>query len=100
VSTEMIRCIVEDDGIGRKQAEIHKNVLPGKKSRGIGIVSERLKIISEIRRVQFIIAFEDVDPGKQNTGTRVTIDLPIKSQNLSIEKHNKINSTKNEPTAH
>lgn len=85
VSPEMIRCIVEDDGVGRKQAEIHKNVLPGKKSRGIGIVSERLKIISEIRKVQYKLTFEDVHPGKLETGTRVTIDLPVQRHNLSNE---------------
>lgn len=88
VSPEMIRCVIEDDGIGRKQAEIHKNVLPGKKSRGIGIVSERLKIISEIRKVQYNITFEDVKPGKQEPGTRVTIDLPIQLHTFTIEKHN------------
>jgi streptogramin lyase len=86
VDRQSIKCIVEDDGIGRKQAEIHKNVLPGKKSRGIGIVSERLKIISEIRKIQYKLTFEDINPDIQETGTRATIDLPIEYHNLLIEK--------------
>jgi LytS/YehU family sensor histidine kinase len=86
VDRQSIKCVVEDDGIGRKQAEIHKNVLPGKKSRGIGIVSERLKIISEIRKIQYKLTFEDINPDIQETGTRATIDLPIEYHNLLIEK--------------
>ncbi len=88
VSPEMIRCVIEDDGIGRKQAEIHKNVLPGKKSRGVGIVSERLKIISEIRKIQYNITFKDVNPNKLETGTRVTIDLPIQLQKAQLKNQN------------
>jgi LytS/YehU family sensor histidine kinase len=78
-----IKCIVEDDGIGRKQAEIHKNVLPGKKSRGIGIVSERLKIISDIKKTSYNLTFEDINPGDRETGTRVIIDLPIQNNILN-----------------
>jgi hypothetical protein len=80
-----MRCIVEDDGIGRKQAEIHKNVMPGKKSRGIGIVEERLKIISEIRKLQYRVSIEDLFPEKSETGTHVIIDLPVKFSDLDIK---------------
>lgn len=76
-----MRCIVEDDGIGRKQAELYKNSFPGKKSRGIGIVKERLKIISEIRKLQYRVSIEDLFPEKPETGTRVVIDLPIEAKN-------------------
>ena len=79
----MLRCFVEDDGIGRKQAEIYKNILPGKKSRGIGIVEERLKIVSEIRKIKYHINIDDINPGEKETGTRIEIDVPveIRSQN-------------------
>ena len=86
VDGQKIKCIVEDDGIGRKQAEISKNILPGKKSHGIGIVSERLKIISEIRKIQYKLTFEDISPNLQEPGTRATIDLPIKCNILEIAK--------------
>jgi LytS/YehU family sensor histidine kinase len=83
VNSTMIRCIVEDDGIGRKQAEIYKNILPGKKSRGIGIVEERLKIISEIKKTSYQVTIDDVNPGEQETGTRAIIDLPIQTNSLN-----------------
>ncbi len=76
-------CIVEDDGIGRKQAETYKNVFPGKKSRGIGIVEERLKIISDIRKLQYRVSIEDLFPEKQETGTQVIIELPVQFSDLS-----------------
>lgn len=70
-------CTVEDNGIGRKQAEFYKNRMPGKKSQGISIVEDRLKIISEIRKVKYKLTIEDIEPGKENTGTRVIIDIPV-----------------------
>jgi hypothetical protein len=83
VNSTMIRCIVEDDGIGRKQAEIYKNILPGKKSRGIGIVEERLKIISGIKKISYQVTIDDIHPGQLETGTRVVIDLPVQAKNVN-----------------
>lgn len=77
-STDSLKCVVEDDGVGRKLAEERKSQLPGKTSRGIGIVLERLKIINNLRKTNFQIIIEDVYPNRQETGTRVTIDIPIK----------------------
>jgi hypothetical protein len=83
VNSDIIRCIVEDDGIGRKQAEIYKNILPGKKSRGIGIVEERLRIISGIKKTTYQVTIDDIHPGQLETGTRVFIDLPIQAKNVN-----------------
>ena len=80
INENILQCVVEDDGIGRKQAEHYKNELPGKKSRGIGIVQERLKILSEMRKTQFNLSIEDIKTEKRNTGTRATIDLPIQTE--------------------
>lgn len=71
------RCIVEDDGIGRKKAEKVKSAETGNKSHGISIVLERLKIINNLMSTDFQIAICDCYPDKQETGTRVIIDLPV-----------------------
>lgn len=71
-------CVVEDNGIGRKQSEAHKSTLPGKTSRGIGIVLERLKIINHLRNTDFKVTIEDLYPEKDETGTRVRVDIPVK----------------------
>jgi len=74
-----LSCLVEDDGIGRKLSEAHKSNLPGKTSRGIGIVLERLNIINHLRNTDFKVKIEDLFPGKAETGTRVMVDIPVKS---------------------
>jgi ligand-binding sensor domain-containing protein len=79
VNEDILRCMVEDDGIGRKQAETDKNLLPGKKSRGIGIVRERLRILSEINKTRLNLIIEDITPEKNDTGTRVILDLPVQN---------------------
>jgi LytS/YehU family sensor histidine kinase len=78
VNPKKIRCIIQDDGIGREQSKISKNYLPGKQSRGIGIVTERLRIISRIKKVDYAVKISDVHPDEEYTGTLVMIDLPLK----------------------
>lgn len=78
LNSKKIQCIIQDNGIGRKQAQKLSNKLPGKKSRGIGIVLERLRIISSITGMDYHVVIEDLYEKKKETGTRVIIDLPVK----------------------
>ncbi len=78
VNAKKMRCIIEDDGIGREQSKLSKTYLPGKKSRGIGIVMERLQIISSIKNAEYRVVINDLNPKIENTGTLVIIDLPVK----------------------
>jgi LytS/YehU family sensor histidine kinase len=80
---DCIIAVIEDDGIGRKLAEKHKSNLPGKTSRGIGIVLERLKIINHLRQTNFQVTIEDLYSDREEAGTRVTVDIPVKSQPLN-----------------
>jgi ligand-binding sensor domain-containing protein len=73
-----IQCIIEDNGIGRKLSEEYKSQMPGTKSRGLGIVNERLQLINRIRNTQYSIIIEDLFPDMKETGTRVTVDIPVK----------------------
>jgi streptogramin lyase len=73
-----VQCIIEDDGVGRKLSEIFKSNMPGKKSRGIGIVLERLRIINDLNKSDLKVIIEDLYPEKEETGTRVIIDIPMK----------------------
>jgi len=81
-----LSCVVEDDGIGRKLSEAHKSNLPGKTSRGIGIVLERLKIINHLRNTGFKVTIEDLYPEKEESGTRVTVDIPVKGMQIQPER--------------
>lgn len=77
-SDDYIQCVIEDDGVGRKLSEEYKSKMTGKKSRGLGIINERLKIISKMRNANYSIKIEDLFPNLKETGTRVTVDIPIK----------------------
>lgn len=74
-----MKCIIEDDGVGRKQSEKYKDSLPGKKSCGIGIVMERLKIASNSSEMNYTVNIEDLYPNKRDSGTRVIVKVPIRS---------------------
>ena len=69
-------CIIEDDGIGRKRSEEFKDK-HAKKSQGISLASERLKIINNLYDTSYGIRISDLYPDKTETGTRVEIDVPV-----------------------
>jgi ligand-binding sensor domain-containing protein/two-component sensor histidine kinase len=78
-SSDHCICIVEDDGIGRKLSLERKNLAPGKKSNGIAIVTERLKIINQIRQKNFQLKVEDLFQDREESGTKFTIEIPLKT---------------------
>lgn len=74
---EMIHCIIEDDGIGRRRAAIVKNQSIRKyKSRGTQIVQERLEAFKVSGELDLEIKTEDADPTLEDCGTRVTVSIP------------------------
>jgi LytS/YehU family sensor histidine kinase len=79
---ELLRCTIEDDGIGRKKAMAIRGKLSGHRSRGIELVSERLKIYNAMTRRDYKIIIEDLYPEREDTGTRVTVDIPAGRINL------------------
>ncbi|MBG0859706.1 MAG: histidine kinase, partial [Bacteroidales bacterium] len=77
-NNDRIKCIVEDDGIGRRNSDERHKQADRHQSRGIDIVIERLQLISKIRGVSYDLEIDDLYPEKSETGTRVKIDLPVK----------------------
>ena len=79
-SSDHIICTITDDGIGRKASVERKSDEQRKhRSRGMAIIKERLEMINDIRRLNLGITVEDLYPGKEEAGTRVTIEIPIKT---------------------
>jgi ligand-binding sensor domain-containing protein len=72
-----LTCTIEDDGIGRKNAEAAKSRIDQKVSRGIFIVTERLKIINKLQKSNYQVNISDLYPEKSETGTKVVIDIPV-----------------------
>lgn len=76
ISGEFLKCIIEDNGIGREQALIIKNSKSfNHLSLGMHITRERLDLISQ--RVSKIEYFDLKDKNNQATGTRVEILIPL-----------------------
>ena len=57
---EMIRCIVEDNGVGRHQAH---EAAAGRKSMGIAITRKRIEILNQIKQSSASVALHDLDQG-------------------------------------
>jgi ligand-binding sensor domain-containing protein len=72
-----LTCTVEDDGIGRKRSEALKDTSNNKKSRGIALAFERMKLINSIQSTAFRIRITDLYPERKDTGTRVEIEMPV-----------------------
>jgi sugar lactone lactonase YvrE len=72
-----LKCTVEDDGIGRINSQKAKSGTDTKESRGIFIVTERLRIINKLHKTDYRIIISDLYPEKKETGTRVVIDIPV-----------------------
>jgi LytS/YehU family sensor histidine kinase len=73
-------CIIEDDGIGRKASvenRLRNMVLKYHQPKGIGIVLERLQLISKQQHKNYELVIKDLYPDRNDTGTKVTIDIPF-----------------------
>jgi len=75
-----IKCVIEDNGIGRESAKMIKTKSATKyKSHGIRITKERLNLNNELNKIGANIYIEDkYDDKGEPQGTKVTIHLPSK----------------------
>jgi sensor histidine kinase YesM len=74
-----IKCILEDNGIGREKAqELKARSIKPYKSLGMQVTKERMEMISEINKVYFEERFDDLKDEKGKAlGTRVELIIPI-----------------------
>lgn len=76
----MLDVIIEDNGIGRKGAELNKKS-KDHKSMAMKITKDRIDNMSKKYRTEGRLIVEDFNK-KLNTGTKVLISLPYKAENL------------------
>ncbi|MFO8054381.1 MAG: histidine kinase, partial [Bacteroidales bacterium] len=78
-SSNMIKCVVEDNGIGRKAAQEIKDKARNKyKSRGISITKERLQRINKFFDGTLSVQIQDkFDDNGNAEGTRVILVIPV-----------------------
>jgi LytS/YehU family sensor histidine kinase len=73
-----IRCMVEDNGVGRKKAALmEKDRSPQRKSYGMAIANKRLELLQkEIGKLPDIVV-EDLYTDNEPAGTRVTVYMNV-----------------------
>jgi hypothetical protein len=72
-------CTIEDNGIGRKQAQQYKSLMPVEyQSRGMTLTARRLEMMNKTQAVPIVIEIEDLATNDQQpAGTRVAIYFPL-----------------------
>jgi ligand-binding sensor domain-containing protein len=74
----LIECIIEDNGIGRKRSMAINESNPLKKeSLGMRVTSDRIDNLNEIWQQPISVRITDIE-NEQQTGTRVEIDIPVR----------------------
>ena len=75
----MLRCVVEDNGIGRKKSqEIRESkAVRGKRSMGMSITGDRIKLLNLLHDTNTQVEIHDLtDENGNGTGTRVELKIP------------------------
>lgn len=73
-------CIIEDNGIGRQQAETFRTQHPGhrKRSMGMQITKDRMEMINKLYNTNTSMQIIDLHDDRGNaTGTRVELVIPV-----------------------
>ena len=75
----LLKCIIEDDGIGRKAAMKISERKKKHISHGMSITRERLELMNSLNENKLNVDIIDkVNGNEKATGTRVEIFIPIK----------------------
>jgi LytS/YehU family sensor histidine kinase len=79
LNDEFVKCIVEDNGIGREKAmELKSRGMKPYKSLGMQVTKERMEVISEIKHMHFEEHIIDLKSASgEIRGTRVELIIPI-----------------------
>ena len=79
-SENLIKCVVQDNGIGRKKSgEIKSNLFVTHKSLALEITQERLKMLSHGNKDSLTVIIDDMEDELHNPlGTKVTITMPYR----------------------
>jgi LytS/YehU family sensor histidine kinase len=75
---EMLRCTIEDNGVGRDRAALLRGEsVPDRKSLGMKITEDRLRLISKGAPSPLIHITDLKDDDARASGTRIEINIPL-----------------------
>ena len=75
---DLLRCVIEDDGVGRNHQNGQSSRKHKKKSMGMAITRNRIELLNAVYQTNTQIKIEDlVTPEGLAAGTRVSLNIPI-----------------------
>lgn len=74
----VLKCIIEDDGIGRTASQRNRGSVLNHQSKGIKMIEERLLLTGKLTKTSYNLNISDLFPEKEDTGTRVEVDIPAR----------------------
>ncbi len=78
MDTDLLKVVVEDNGVGRKKAAYYASMRPKKHNSFATSANERrLSLLNEDNDRKIGVLFEDLSEANEATGTRVTITIPL-----------------------
>ncbi len=76
-------CVIEDNGVGRKEAAELKSKSSTHKSFGMQITKNRIEAVNKLYNINASVEIEDLFSDNKASGTRVRLSIPIlHAQNL------------------
>ena len=87
---KVLRCVIEDNGIGRlRSKKLKSKSSPYKKSMGMDITRNRLKLLYDSNdNRQFMQITDLYDSNGNGCGTRVQLDIPLKFADDLVDSEN------------
>lgn len=77
--SDLLQCVIEDDGIGREKArELKSKSASTKKSLGMKLTENRLGLLSRHYSSEALVEIEDItDENGESKGTKVILNIPV-----------------------
>jgi len=84
---DYLKCIIEDNGVGRERAmELKSKNSLKEKSLGIKVTNDRISIFNQLNKNKAFVAIDDLKDKHGNAiGTRVTLMIPLDESGISDE---------------
>tara|TARA_B100000809_G_scaffold266929_1_gene333162 strand:+ start:4543 stop:6690 length:2148 start_codon:yes stop_codon:yes gene_type:complete len=76
-SENILKCTIEDDGVGREKTMNMKKDQLKKKSLGMSITKERLEIINSLKNSKLNINIIDLTKNEAPAGTKIELFIPL-----------------------
>jgi len=76
-SENLLKCTIEDDGVGREKTMKMKKDQLKNKSLGMSITKERLEIINSLKNSKLNINIIDITINKVPSGTKIELFIPL-----------------------